>query len=56
MQRNFRGTHWGKFDIGENSVNFIQREKSILSFPMNKIQNSMINKQDITMELNTDDL
>lgn len=56
MSKNLRGTHWGKLDLEENNVKFSDSEKQIFKIPFSKIQNSMINKQDITLELNTDDL
>lgn len=51
-----KGINWGKVELNENKISMNTDGKNLLNVDLKKLQNSTINKNDIILELTTDDL
>jgi len=55
-----RGLHWGSVDLEQNNLSFQVNErgtvKNLFKLPLKKISNSTVNKNEVIVEVNADDM
>ena len=55
-ERTLKGLNWGQVTLDENCLSVDNKGKNLFKVPFKKILNSTVSKNDIIIELNTDDL